>query len=416
MEQGTMKRTASIITSSAIAFFVSIAGLSCTELQKRANSVFKAARFDGETHRRERVTAHHLNLRQEPSTKAAVLAVLQKDDSLQIESERGAWLYVTTSEGKVGWVYNRYVTGYDTLPKGEKSKQQIFRKNSVDSADRQDPLIQPDSAGQTQENTEKRAVASGKTAAAVSPVADDRSSGMQPFPAATPQGNLKTEPLFEDDDLTGTGQPARPFPFSENSDSDPLFEDEGAQENIERLETGMVEISSHPEPEPPGAWSKGPWGNATLGTKIRYRIWKTVGSFEVKRIPVSVTEEVIAVEGKTVVLSSNREWRENGDLKSDETQFKHPKFVPAEELKLWLVKHGEKTATEVLQIGDQTIECEIYTLFEEKEIQTFSGDTMKVSGTKIFHLSKAVPGWRVRLRVKTEHSDEIAWQLLEFRP
>ena len=52
-----MKRTASIITSSAIAFFVSITGLSCIELQKRANSVFKDARFDGETHRMERVTA-----------------------------------------------------------------------------------------------------------------------------------------------------------------------------------------------------------------------------------------------------------------------------------------------------------------------------------------------------------------------
>ena len=410
-----MKRTASIITSSAMAFFVSIAGLSCTELQKQANSVFKAARFDGETHRMERVTAYHLNLRQEPSTKAAILAVLQKDDSLQIESERGAWLYVTTSEGKVGWVYNRYVTGYDTHPKGEKSKQQILRQNSVDSAGRQDQSIQPDSAEQTQENTGKRAVESEKTA-----VSDDRSSAMQPFPeatpAATPQDNLKTEPLFEDDDVTGTGQPARPIPFSENSDSDPLFEDEDPQERIERLETGMVQLSSHPEPEPPGACSKGPWGNATLGTKIRYRIWKTVGSFEVKRIPVSVTEEVIAVEGKTVVLSGRREWRENGDLKSDETQFKHPKFVPSEQLKIWLLKHGEKTETEALQIGDQTLECEIYTLFEEKEIQTFSGDTMKVSGTKIFYLSKAVPGWRVRLRVKTEHSDEIAWQLLEFTP
>jgi hypothetical protein len=415
MEQATMKRTASIITRTAMAFFVSIAGLSCTELQKRADSVFKAARFDGETHRMERVTAYHLNLRQEPSTKAAILAVLQKDDSLQIESERGAWLYVTTSEGKVGWVYNRYVTGYDTHPKGEKSEQQILRQNSVDSAGRQDQLIQPDSAEQTQENTEKRTVESGKTA-----VSDDRSSAMQPFPAATPaaapQGNLDIEPLFEDEDVTGAGQPARPIPVSENSDSDPLFEDEDPQERIERLETGMVQLSSHPEPEPLDVWRKGPWGNAKLGTKIRYRIWRTVGSFEVKRIPVSVTEEVIAVEGKTVVLRGRREWRENGDLKSDETQFKHPKFVPAEQLKIWLLKHGEKTETEALQIGDQTLECEIYTLFEEKEIQTFSGDTMKVSGTKIFHLSKAVPGWRVRLRVKTEHSDEIAWQLLEFMP
>jgi hypothetical protein len=320
----------------------------------------------------------------------------------------------------VGWVYNRYVTGYDTLPKGEKSKQQISRKTSGDLDGRQGPLIQPDSVGRTQERTEKRAAESEKAAAAVYPVAGAELSGIPPFPAATPaatlQDNLRTAPLFEDDDVTGTGQTARPIPFSEDSDSDPLFEDEDPEETIERLETETVGLSSRPEPEPSMDRSKGPWGNAKLRTTIRYRIWKTVGSFEVKRIPVSVTEEVIAVDDKTVVLRGRREWRENGDLKSDETQFKQPRFVPSEELKIWMAKHGEKIGTEALKIGDQTIECEIYALFEEKEIQTFSGETKKVSGTKTFHLSKAVPGWRVRLRVKTEHGDEIKWQLLEFKP
>jgi hypothetical protein len=84
MGKEIMKRTANIITSSAMTFFVSMAVLSCAELQKRVNTVFKGARFDSQIQRTERVTAHRLNLRQEPMTKAIVLAVLQKGDWLKI--------------------------------------------------------------------------------------------------------------------------------------------------------------------------------------------------------------------------------------------------------------------------------------------------------------------------------------------
>jgi len=390
MEKEAMKRTAKIIASSAMAFIFSMGLLGCAKLQKWASTEPKDVRSSIQVHRTERVTAHRLNLRQGPSTKATILEVLKKGDSLKIQTEKGAWLNVITSEGTVGWVYNRYVTGYETLRKDKEGERHISSKTSRDSGSRQGPLIQPDSEDRGQEETEKRVV------------------------DGTSQDDVKNEPLFEDDHVSETGQTAQTVPSSE--DSDPLFEDDDPAKGTERLETGRVDIASHPESEPIIHRSKGPWGNAKLGTTISYRIWRKVGSFEVKRIPVSITEEVIAVDDQTLVLRGHREWYDNGDLKSDEKQFKRQRFVPSDELKIWMAKYGEKTGTEVLQIGDQTIECEIYALVEEKEIKTFSGETKKVSRTRIFHLSKAVPGWSVRLQVKTEHSDEIKWRLVEFKP
>jgi hypothetical protein len=392
MEKDSMKKTAKIIASLLVAFICAVGLLGCAGLQERpqekGNTVFKDTKdtpIGAQVHRTERVAAHRLNLRQGPSTKATILAVLNKGDLLKIQSEKGTWLNVITSKGTKGWVYNRYVTGYGALQKED--EQQISSPTSGDSGGRQGPLIQPDQTVRGQEKAEKK------------------------VPDETSQDEVKTEPLFEDDPIAETEQT---FPSSE--DPDLLFEDEEPAKNTERLETGSVDPASPQQPEPLIDRSTGPWGNAKLGTTIRYQIWKTVGTFEVKRIPVSITEEVIAVDDLTVVLKGRREWHDNGDLKSNERQFKRLRFLPSDDLKMWMAKHGEKTGTEVLQIGDHTIHCEIYTLVEEEEIQTFSGETKKVGRTKIFHLSKAVPGWRVRLQVKSEQGDEIKWRLLEFKP
>ncbi|MCP4626248.1 MAG: hypothetical protein GY850_22475 [bacterium] len=43
-----------------------------------------------------------------------------------------------------------------------------------------------------------------------------------------------------------------------------------------------------------------------MGSTIKYRIWKTVGTFDVKRIPVSITEEIITVDDQKVVLKVRR--------------------------------------------------------------------------------------------------------------
>jgi uncharacterized protein YgiM (DUF1202 family) len=413
-----MKRTPNMIASSIMAFIFLMGLLGCAELQKWVSTDLKGDRSSSQVHRTERVTAHRLNLRQGPSTKATILAVLKKGDSLEIQREKGVWLNVITEEGTVGWVYSRYVTGYGSPKKDKEAEEQISSKTSEYSSGRQGPLIQPDSKDRGEEKEEKRVAESEKEASAVPPVKSAKTVSTQPSPvdstAVTSQDDVKNEPLFEDEPVAGAAQRTQTAPSLE--DSDPLFEDDEPIQGTGYPETGRIDPASHPKPEPPTFKNKGPWGNAKLGTRIKYRVWKTVGTFDVKRIPVSITEEVIAVEDQTVVVKARREWRENGDLKSDEKQLKKPRFVSSEELKIWMAKHGEETGTEVFQIGDQPVECDIYTVVEEKEIKTSSGETKKISLTKISHLSKSVPGWRVRLEVKSEQGDEIKWCLLDFKP
>jgi hypothetical protein len=51
-----------------------------------------------------------LNLRSQPNTSSSILAKLYKNETVTIESESNGWYKVTTSKGKVGYVFSIYVT------------------------------------------------------------------------------------------------------------------------------------------------------------------------------------------------------------------------------------------------------------------------------------------------------------------
>jgi hypothetical protein len=55
------------------------------------------------------VTSRVLNLREEPSPKAAALGQLKKGDKVGLLEERGAWARVKLPDSHVGWVDARYV-------------------------------------------------------------------------------------------------------------------------------------------------------------------------------------------------------------------------------------------------------------------------------------------------------------------
>lgn len=50
---------------------------------------------------RKVVTAYRLNLRQGPSTRSKIVAVLRKDDLLTVRSKRGGWLNVLSAGGEL---------------------------------------------------------------------------------------------------------------------------------------------------------------------------------------------------------------------------------------------------------------------------------------------------------------------------
>jgi uncharacterized protein YgiM (DUF1202 family) len=55
------------------------------------------------------VTATSLNLRSDASTASNLIASLPTGTKVTVQEDRGSWLYVTTDEGRSGWVSARFV-------------------------------------------------------------------------------------------------------------------------------------------------------------------------------------------------------------------------------------------------------------------------------------------------------------------
>ncbi len=69
-----------------------------------ATSTVEATGTPGDTQAFVRVLSDGLNLRSEPSTSAAIIAVLALDQQLVFIEERAGWYRVRTTEGTEGWV------------------------------------------------------------------------------------------------------------------------------------------------------------------------------------------------------------------------------------------------------------------------------------------------------------------------
>lgn len=99
-----------------IALLLSVLVLvSCSKLQSGVTSFSEKVKETFHTRKKATVKASHLNLRKEPSTQSHVLGVLRKGDELEIHRLSGKWAKVKTSEEREGWVYVRYITGFEEL-------------------------------------------------------------------------------------------------------------------------------------------------------------------------------------------------------------------------------------------------------------------------------------------------------------
>lgn len=89
--------------------------MSCSKLQSGVSSFSEKVKETFHANKRETVTANRLNLRKEPSTQSRALSVLRKGDELEVHRLSGKWAKVTTSDEREGWVYVRYITGFEGL-------------------------------------------------------------------------------------------------------------------------------------------------------------------------------------------------------------------------------------------------------------------------------------------------------------
>mgnify|MGYP001100480908 CR=1 FL=1 len=102
-------------------------------------------------HRTESCTINGLNIRAEPSVKAAVLGSLAKGESVEILEQVGHWILVRTSEQLEGYVYGAYLTGFDIAPsrargqsgKAAGGKPEPQEPGMMDSDDTREPGPSP---------------------------------------------------------------------------------------------------------------------------------------------------------------------------------------------------------------------------------------------------------------------------------
>lgn len=68
-------------------------------------------------------TTDYLNLRVQPNTRAAVLRILPKGATLDVQDDLGDWLFVTARDGARGYVARAYVTLSDPVPQPQPQPQ-----------------------------------------------------------------------------------------------------------------------------------------------------------------------------------------------------------------------------------------------------------------------------------------------------
>ena len=99
-----------------IAFVLSFLFLvSCSNLQSGVTSFSEKVKETFHLKKKTTVTASYLNLRKAPSPRSRVLSVLRKGDELEVDRLSGKWAKVKTSDDREGWVYARYITGFEEL-------------------------------------------------------------------------------------------------------------------------------------------------------------------------------------------------------------------------------------------------------------------------------------------------------------
>jgi hypothetical protein len=98
----------------ALLLFV-LAFMGCSKLESNVTSFSEKVKEKFHAKKKETVTASRLNLRKEPSTQSHAFSVLRKGDELEVYHLTGKWAKVKTSDGREGWVYARYITGFEDL-------------------------------------------------------------------------------------------------------------------------------------------------------------------------------------------------------------------------------------------------------------------------------------------------------------
>ena len=219
--------------------------MSCSKLQSGVGSFSEKVKETFHIKKKATVTVSRLNLRKEPSTQSRALSVLRKGDELEVHRLSGKWAKVKTSDEREGWVYVRYITGFEELF-AEKQHTTETQK-STSKSETQQP-IPPGAA-----TVEQEVVSGHETSRHTKEIQDtDESASKKPSYLPVKSSGVNTPP----DDRDAASQPG-PASEIETAEIPKLpvpksSEDaEGKTTSIQRSESPIDEggqfVFSHPE-------------------------------------------------------------------------------------------------------------------------------------------------------------------------
>jgi len=219
--------------------------MSCSNLQSGVGSFSEKVKETFHIRKKATVTVSRLNLRKEPSTKSRVLSVLRKGDELEIHRLSGKWAKVKTSDEREGWVYVRYITGFEELF-AEKQHTTETQKSTRKSKTKQP--IPPEAAA-----VEQEVVSGHETALHTKEIQDtDESSSKKPPYLPVKRSGVNTPP--DDRDAVCQPGPASEIETAEIPKLPVPKSSEDAEEettSIQRSESPIGEggqfVFSHPE-------------------------------------------------------------------------------------------------------------------------------------------------------------------------
>ena len=191
-----MRKSAYLI---ALLLFV-LAFMGCSKLQSDVTSFSEKVKEKFQAKKKETVTASHLNLRKGPSTQSPTLSVFRQGDQLEIYHISGKWAKVQTYDGSEGWVYARYITGFEDLfteKQDATETQQSTRKSKTKQP------IPPESPA-----VEQEVVSDDDTAWHTKEISDpDASASEKPF--SLPENSEVNTPPDERDAVSQPGSGAQ---------------------------------------------------------------------------------------------------------------------------------------------------------------------------------------------------------------
>jgi len=168
---------------------------------------------------------------------------------------------------------------------------------------------------------------------------------------------------------------------------------------------GSIASSQTTRQEPPARFVRGPWSDARIVTRIKFR---QVEPNPLGDIEILATREVLAVQERTITA------RMSGSVNGKERapqQGPMPRFLSPGEFKKMSTPWGQKEGRKTLTIAGKSVACDVYRKTEKHP-------TRDIVGVQKTYISEDVPSWVVKVvkeyQGEGKTSESVPYIIMDF--